>query len=316
MNKPDVLYFQLYQVKSKPKQCYSIVVLRCPESGEVNAGLYIDFANSGEMSRWDTAFSMEELGLLRLFLICMLLGVGMSWRYLREVGEMELQGVHAQLLILGKTMYVSWACAMVCWGSYYGLYSVTGMPSVLLKALGVYSQWVFELAALGLLSLNATGYFLRDQALLLEVRIVLLVNALMTLYLSLRKALESEAEVQFHWYWDTTCYTYTRLLTSIVLILWSRNGYKQLSEGLKDKALYGKMLVAGAVWMTVQPVGLVVIRSCLERFRWKYCQAGLTVVADLALCSWLLTVLNSSVSSLLFSKETAIQTLKPSHSRL
>lgn len=316
MAKRDTLYFQLFQVKAEAEQCYSVVALRCPQPGEVNAGIYLDFVNSSESGYWESAFSQEETGLLRLFLGALALAVGMAWWYVRSLGEMELQGVHFQLLILGKLTYLSLACAMACWASYYVLYSVTGMPSILFKSLGIYAQWVFELSTLALLSLNATGYFLRDQPVLLEVQIVILLSALSSLYLSMRKALESEDLVQFHWYWDTAWYAYVRLGTAIVLAMWSRNGYRQVGQGLKDRGVYWRMLVAGILWMTVQPLGILAVKGGLDRFRWKLYQAGVTVLADQCFCVWLLTVLNPSTSALLFSKETAIQTLKSTHSSL
>jgi len=316
MAKRDTLYFQLFQVKAKAEQCYSVVALRCAQPGEVNAGIYLDFANSGESGYWESAFSLEEMGLLRLFLGALALAAGMAWWYVRSIGEMELQGVHFQLLILGKLTYLSLASAMACWASYYVLYSVTGMPSILFKSLGIYAQWVFELSTLALLSLNATGYFLRDQPVLLEVQVVLLLSALSGLYLSIRKALEGEDLVQFHWYWDPAWYAYTRLGTAVVLALWSRNGYRQLGLGLRDRGVYWRMLVAGVLWMAVQPLGILAVKAGLDRFRWKVYQAGVAVLSDQCLCAWLLTVLNPSTSALLFSKETAIQTLKSSHSNL
>jgi hypothetical protein len=316
MAKPNTLYFQLFKVKAKPEQCFSVVAMRCAQPGKVNAGIYLDFVNDREIGYWDTAFSLEEVGLLRLFLGALVMSAGMAWWYVRSTGEMELQGVHPQLLILGRMTYISLACAMACWASYYVLYSVTGMPSVLFKSMAIYSQWVFELSTLALLSLNATGYFLRDQPVLLEVQVVLVLNAVVSLYLNMRKALEPENEVQFHWYWDTAWYAYSRLGTSIVLGLWSRNGYSQLGEGLRDRGVYWRMLVAGVLWIAVQPIGILAVKGSLERFRWKFYQAGVTVLTDQCLCAWLLTVLNPATSPLLFSKETAIQTLKSSHRSL
>lgn len=307
--KPDRLYSTQVQVPGpKPDLCVSVIVLQCrdPPSSDsaVQVNIRIEYLNQG-LNEWSVGLSLEDQGMPMLFSFFSLVTAGIALVYWRYSSDLEAMAVHEDLILVTKVMYTALVVAMVSWWGFYMTYVSAGMPWLTFKWIGSLAEWTFQLSALCLLALHCTGHFLQARSVLTEVKVVLVLDGLLSLYFALLKAAESETVAEFHWLCHSSSQKWLRLAVLVVLLLWSL----QACESFKSQPAYVWLVYGGLLWACGLP-GTVVVSKWLLRFRWKFWQACLGALFDVSFAAFLLYFLTPSRASALFAQERTTQSLK------
>ena len=288
----------------------TVVTIRCSEAPtsdiSTQVSLYIEYLNDG-VSSWNVGLSLEDQGmptLMCVFSLCVAAVIVIYWKFYCDI---ETIGVHADLLLVSKVMYGALLVATLSWTWFYLLYVSSGTPSIIIKSIGCYSQWAFELSVLAFLAMHGTGHFLKDVELLSEVKVILVIDGLLTFYFTLLKSVESEEVVEFHWFCWSTATKWVRIFAATVVLLWSIKGYEERPD--KERELYALLAYGGLLWAFALPVSIWLSKFLL-RFRWKFCQALLAISADIAFAAYALFFLHPERATVLFAKENVIQSLK------
>lgn len=289
---------------SKPDLCTSVVLLHCDDNDDtsIQASLHIEYLNQGT-SDWNTGLSLEDQGLPVLFSLYSLAALGLGLVYWKYMSDLEAVGVHEDLAVVTKVMYAALALEMMSWWGFYMVYVASGTPWFTLKWLGALSEWTFQVSTLCFIALHCNGHFMQNCEVLKEIKVVMGIEGLITLYFTLHKATESENLAEFHWFCYSTAHKWLRLLVIVVLYLWSIQGW----ETYKPKSGYCLLVYGGLLWASGLPV-TVMLSKWLLRFRWKFWQACLSFPCDLCFSAFLLHFLSPSHS--LFVTERVTQSLK------
>lgn len=289
--------------------CVSVVVIRCEErmkATNTQMSLYIEYLNDG-LSPWNTGLSLEDQGMPTLMCIYALAVSIISIVFWKLYFDVEKLNTHPDFLLLIRVCYVSLLLGVIGWASYYLLYVSSGSPSALIKSLACYSQWAFDLSVVSLVALHGTSHFLNDIEILTEVKVIVGIDAVLTFYLAILRALEDEEVVEFHWFCWSSMAKYLRLFMALVLFLWNLKGYQERDP--KHKELFALVAYAGLLWACAQPLGIWASKFML-RFRWKFYQCFFSMTADVLFAGWFLMFLQPKRAGDLFARENSAQALK------
>ena len=307
--KPERVYATQVQVPGpKADLCVSVVILQCREvptkDASVQTNIRIEYLNEG-LSEWSTGLSLEDQGMPTLFSCYSLAAAAILLVYWRYISDLEAIAAHEDLLLATKVMYGALGVEMLGGWGFFMTYVYTGTPWITFKVVGSLADWTFQLAVLLILALHFTGHFLQHCAVLTEVKAIIAIDALFSLYFTLIKAAESENVAEFHWFCHSSAQKWLRLVMLVVLFMWSVQG----SESLKSSGVYLLLGYGGLLWACGLP-GAVILSKWLLRFRWKFWQACLSILCDISFSAFLLYCLSPSRASVLFTEERSTQSLK------
>ena len=307
--KPDRLYSTQVQVPGpKPDLCVSVVVLQCRDTPSsdtaVQVNIRIEYLNEG-LNEWSVGLSLEDQGMPMLFSFFTLATAVIALVYWRYSSDLEAIAVHEDLSLVTKVMYAALVLEMASWWGFYMTYVSGGMPWLTFKWTGSLADWAFQLSALCLLAMHSTGHFLQIRSVLTEVKVVLVLDALFSLYFALLKCAESETVAEFHWLCHSSSQKWLRLIVLVVLFLWSVQGI----ESYKSYPAYTLLAYGGLAWVCGLP-GIVVVSKWMLRFRWKFWQACFGALFDVSFAAFLLYFLSPSRAPALFAQERVTQSLK------
>lgn len=297
-------YNTLEIISQKEPFCLTSAVISCEQ--KVNLAYYAEYLNE-EGGPWDAGLSIEDQGLPWLFTLAVGTNTVLFLIYWKVSSDSEDLGAHAELILTSKVLYWSLEVELFAWLSYYWSYLSLGVPAVLVKSLACYAHWAYEIAVITLLSLHATGYFLRTIRAPAEVKLVLVGTAGLLLYLAALRSWESEELVHFHWIAGGHCALWVRLCLAFCQLLWAGRGFLLRED--RQRELFGLLSYGGLLW-TLSQAGLLWVTGLMLPYRSKYYQALGSLCADIAFSGFLLVFLHKDSAMVIFSSENAAQSLK------
>lgn len=300
-------YFNYLEIKSEKQDfCLTTAAISCKEG--VDLTYYTEYLNDeGEKS--ELALSLEDQGLPFLFLLGLLLYLPVLFLYSILISDSESLEIHPELLLFTKISYLSLLIHIILCGVYYWTYLFTGNSMVFIRNIAVYSHFIHELAVLALLSLHATGYFMRKNRAALEVKVVLLLYAVIMVYFAVKKTWESPDLVDFEWIYGGKTSLFLRLTLGMCQILWAGQGFIHRKDDQRD--LFGLLSYGGLLW-TLSTPGLLWITSLMMPFRAKYYQIFGQLAVNIGFGAFFLAFLHRDSALVLFSSEEATKALKKS----